>query len=90
MTDLILSDVATEEPPNFKIFICSDGLTLDLIHSTKPGWDSHKKIVLGWVKNSIGRYPVIVVVIEIMIVKGVTLPEEGMTELEIVEEAFMT
>jgi hypothetical protein len=49
-----------------------------------------KKIVWDWVKTRIGRYPVIVVVIEIIIVKGVTLPEEAKTEFDIVEEALMT
>jgi len=42
------------------------------------------------VKTRIGRYPVIVVVIEIIIVKGVTLPEEARTEFDIGEEALMT
>ena len=49
-----------------------------------------KKIVWDWVKTRIGRYPVILVVIEIIIVKGVTLPEEAKTEFDIVEEALMT
>ena len=40
-------------------------------------------------KKSIGRYPVIVVVI-VIIVKGVTLPGDGKTEFEMVEEALMT
>jgi len=48
-----------------------------------------KKIVWDWVTR-IGRYPVILVVIEIIIVKGVTLPEEAKTEFDIVEEALMT
>jgi len=41
-------------------------------------------------KNSIGRYPVIVVVIEIIAVKGVTLPREGTAEFEKVEKGLMT
>ena len=64
--------------------------TLNAWENHNPVWASNKKIVWDWVKTRIGRYPVIVVVIEIIIVKGVTLPEEAKTEFDIVEEALMT
>ena len=64
--------------------------TLNAWENHNPVWASNKKIEWDWVKTRIGRYPVIVVVIEIIIVKGVTLPEEAKTEFDIVEEALMT